>query len=268
MEIATLETRKADLEGKVKELSERMKEFKIENDDDLQAADRALLLVQERTQEVEALMDPICESAHETHKRATTARGLLLNPLLTLKTYITRTRGAYMIAQEAERKRLAKIAQDKADADAKAVAKAHADEVERLRLKDESDRLDRAAKLEAEGKTELAEHVLTMPAAPPPPPPPRPIYAAPIAYAQPTKTAGVSSRDNWKAAIETDPITARAQLLALVKAAALDPDRLLHFLNLNASALNAHAKQTKGAVAVPGITFFNDVTTSVRAGRG
>ena len=267
MSTETLENQKADLETKVRDLSERMKEFRILTDADLQAADHALILVQQRTNEVKALMDPICESAYETHKLATGARGLLLNPLEALKTYITRTRGAYLLAQETERKRLAKIAQDKADALAKEQQIAHAAEVERLRLLDESKRVEIATKLEAEGKTELAEHVLVTPSAPPPPPPP-PVYTAPIAFAGPTKTAGVSTRDNWKAAVETDPLTARAQLLVVVKAAAADPDRFLHFLALNVSALNAHAKQTKGAVAVPGVPFYNDVTTSVRtAGR-
>ncbi len=267
METTTLESQKAELETQVSTLVKTASEFKITNDVQLQAADQVLIEVATRIAKVKEIFDPICEAANLTHKKATGARGALLTPLENTRAAITRVRGGYLIALENERKRLEKEAKDKADAAVKLAKENHDKEVEAARLKEEGLRVDKAAALEAEGKTELAEHVLSMPIVPPPPPPPPPVYA-PVHFSGPTKTAGVSQRDNWKAIIETEPIEARAQLLALVKAAAEKPEQFLHLLALNASAINALAKQTKGAVQVPGFKFFNDVSTSVRtAGR-
>lgn len=272
METTTLEKSKktdAELDLTVGKTTAVVSSFAITTDQELQQADALLLTIAQQMAEVHDAFDELVESAYDNHKKAVAKRKKYLDPLTTAKETIAKVRGAYIKIVEDARRVAEAQARAQAEANARAQREAHDREVAAQRQRDEDARVNRAAELEAQGKTELAEHVLSAPPSPPPPPPPPPVYHAPIHYAAPTKTAGVSSRDNWKAQIETEPMTARAQLLTLVKAAALDPDRLLHFLTLNASALNQHAKQTKGAVAVPGISFVNDVSTSVRtAGRG
>ena len=128
-------------------------------------------------------------------------------------------------------------------------------------------------KLEAEGKTELAEHVMDLPPAPLPlAPPPQPVsypsyFGGGGGYSSPTKTSGVKSTEAYKPVYELDPVKARAQLLAMVKAAADKPDQFLDFLELNTSAINAYVKRTKGAVPVPGVEIIKEIGTSVSAGR-
>ena len=267
MTTETLETSQREMEAQVNALVTQTKEFKVENDLDLQEADLTLLAIQERMNKVAELMDPVCDTAHKAHKAATEARAKLKTPLEAAKALVTRVRGAYLLAVENRRKaefaeatRLQKIAQDEADRKQKA-------EQEALRKLQEDARLETAAKLEAEGKTELAEHVLTMPSPPPLVPAPLPLRPAFVPSAPPTKTSGVVNKKTYRAVFEEDPIAARAQLLTMVKAAAENPDRFLDFLELNVSNIKNYAKRTEGAVAIPGIKVEEEFATSVSARR-
>ncbi len=273
MTTTTLEISTKELETKVNTLVTQTAEFKVKDDEDLQMADRTLLFIQEKMDEVSALMDPVCAAAHDAHKKATTARGSLMNPLTAAKALVTKLRGAYLLevenkrkAEEAETKRLADLAQAEAD-------KKWKEEQALLLKKQEDERVEKAAQLEADGKTELAEHVLE---APPPPMPlaPPPVVSRPTGYygggggyLAPTKTSGVASKETFKAVLETDPVLARAQLLLVAKAAVEKPDQFLDFLMLNTSNINAHAKRTKGAVTIPGIPVVKEIGTAVSAGR-
>ena len=117
MTTETLDKQK-EMETSVNALVTETQEFKVEDDEDLQRADLTLLAIQDRLNKVGELMDPICEAAHETHKKATTARAKLKTPLEAAKLLVTKIRGAYLLkvetkrkADEAEAKRLADEAQ-------------------------------------------------------------------------------------------------------------------------------------------------------------
>ncbi len=273
MTTPTLEISQKEMETQVNALVSQTVEFKVEDDEDLQVADRTLLSIQDKMDKVSALMDPVCEAANKAHKAATGARGALMNPLVAAKALVTRVRGTYLIAVENKRKADEAEAKRKAEELQAAADKKWKEEQAALLKQQEDARMEKAVQLEADGKVELAEHVLTAPPAPIPMAPP-PIAKPPSyfgggggGYFAPTKTSGVANKETYKAVLEEDPVLARAQLLTMVKAAAEKPDQFLDFLELNTSNINAYAKKTKGAVKIPGIEVIKEIGTAVSTGR-
>lgn len=175
-------------------------------------------------------------------------------------TLVTRVRSGYNAAiklAEADKQFLSSLcgAYDRAQKRA---------EEEQARLaKVESDRLEAERKLNAAVVAESAgmkptavERILTAP------PTAMPV---PTASVRP-KVAGTSGRQYWKAyPSEAEPVCGdpTQALIALVKAAAAEPDRYLAFLSLNESAANAEAK--KGELCkLPGYEARTESKTGFR----
>jgi hypothetical protein len=74
--------------------------------------------------------------------------------------------------------------------------------------------------------------------------------AAQYAPVSSSKVAGISSRSNWKAEV--------VDLLALVKAAAANPDAFLPYLQANEQAIGAFARSAKSAARMPGVEFRDE----------
>lgn len=166
------------------------------------------------------------------------------------------------IAAKAERDRQAAL---KAEQDS--LAKEHEAARAKQLKEDEDRRLEVAAKLEAEGRMDLAEHVLA--AAPPPPapsmriPPVNPFQPfAPPAMAAP-KVDGLSYSDNWKGQFPDpqDAVLYRGALLMLAQAALKDPGRYLGYLTFDVKTINAAIKASSGQIEIPGVPAFNDRIT-------
>jgi hypothetical protein len=112
----------------------------------------------------------------------------------------------------------------------------------KAREEEETRRLNMAAAAEKAGmSTESVERILETPSAAP-----RPVAAPTF---QKAENLG-KTRENWQAEPIGSPLEA---LMALVKAAGKKEGKhLLAYLQVNHSALNAHAKATKTAMQIPG----------------
>lgn len=143
-----------------------------------------------------------------------------------------------------------KIAKDKVLAfDAVENAKRAAEERRLQALADEAARKERE-RLEKEAsklKTpELREARLEAAAA---------VQAPVVTISAPEKAKGESTRTAWKAKL--------ADLKALASAAAAGNDVALSLLEFDQSAANKFASATKGAVAIPGIEFYEEAVLAV-----
>ncbi len=79
--------------------------------------------------------------------------------------------------------------------------------------------------------------------------------SAPVVQQVATKSAGISTRDNWTAEV--------SDLSALIEAAGKDPERYAPYLLANEKALGALAKSLKGQAKVPGVVFKNNPILAV-----
>lgn len=170
------------------------------------------------------------------------------------------------IEAEAEAARQAAEAAGNAQAAIEAeekAAKARAEAAERERLaREESDRVaeesrraaaeaDAAAQRQAQQLQDSIELAAVTPTA--------------MVSTSAAKASGVSARRTWKAA----SIDLRALVLGVAKAIEEGSERaeeLLSYLEANESALNATAKNLKGAARVPGVVFGEVTSLATRAG--
>lgn len=83
--------------------------------------------------------------------------------------------------------------------------------------------------------------------------------APPVAVVRTAKTAGISSRENWKAEV-TD---FKKLVIAAAERAKNGDDFLLGFLDPNTKALSASAKSMKSKLSVPGVRIYNDPSLAV-----
>ena len=100
-----------------------------------------------------------------------------------------------------------------------------------------------ARTLEAQGKPEQAAAAVALAAAP-----------IPVVHADLPKVSGLSLRDTWKG-----EVTNMDEFLLYI----VEHD-MYHLIQVNQSALDTLARQTKGIRKVPGIKFSNNPTTVVR----
>lgn len=116
---------------------------------------------------------------------------------------------------------------------------------EEARRQEEERRLEEAAALEAMGETKEAEAVIAAP-----------VPAVPVAPVRReiAQVSGNTLRSNWKGEV-TD-------LLALIKGIAAGHVPA-SFVTVNQTAINQHARATKGTVPCQGIRFYDDPTMAV-----
>jgi len=145
----------------------------IRDDDEFSLAQNSLKHAKEINTRVSEICDPSIKAAHDAHKAALKTKKEFLGPLDVAVKKIRSAVGTY----QAEQERIAREAARK--------------EQERLEKEAEEQKLAEAAALEASGKKDEAEAVISAPVFTPPP----------IVHAPP-QTDGVSYRENWKFAIE------------------------------------------------------------------
>lgn len=177
---------------------------------------------------VDAVFDPIIRKAHEAHKEAVAQKRIVAAPIEEAERVVKGAIGSYLREQERIRLEL----QRKADESARKLA--------------EEEALMRAEALEAAGRNEEAEEVISRPLAP------MPILASRSI----PKAAGVTRRTNFRAEV-TD-------LRALVRHVANHPEHL-NLLQANGPSLNQLAKAMKGDLSIPGVRVVADDVVSARA---
>jgi hypothetical protein len=200
--------------------------------------------------------DPIQKKAHAAWQEVIAQRKKHDTPLEAAERQLSGVMGSYQAEVEAERQRIAREDAKRREEEQRA-AQAKADEERGAQLKaDEDGRLAHATALAAEGKHAEANAVLDAP--PPPPPPPAPPAPALRASSMPEapKADGVSFRENWKARV-TD--------LQLLVTSCANGHQPLTYVLANLPVLDKYAKALKGEARVPGVEFYAETVSSVRA---
>lgn len=217
------------------------------------AADLLKLVVGLRKR-IETSYKPVIDSAHAAHKAAIAARDEHTRPLDAIEGALKTKCSAF---QAIERARIERERLEEEERQRKAAAlAAHAEEEARAKM--ESQRIELAAKLEAEGRTDEAKRVIdaavdtpvVLPAwAKQAAPVPQPIREAP-------KSAGIGFTERWSAEV-TDK-------LALIRFVAANPQHM-NLLDANQTALNQMARAMKSALAIDGVRAVSEMSTSVRS---
>jgi hypothetical protein len=240
-------------------LAERADNFvitQINNTADFEMAGGLLVSISRARDRIGKSFDPIIKKAHESHKEAIAQKKLLDDPMANAEKQIRGVMGKYEAEVQAERQRAARAEQQRQDEERRQ-AQAKADEDRKIQLKaDEDARLAHAIALEAEGKKAEAARVLNAPPPPPPPPVQMPATTPAIAIPEAPKAAGVSFRQNWKARVVD------ANLLIQAIAAG---QQAMNLMVPNQQALDGIAKALKGEARIPGVEFYTETVSSVRA---
>ena len=204
---------------------ERAKGFEIFLPGDYQIAIELIDIAKDFQVEVKKIWDPICEASNTAHKAATAGRKDQIEPFITAEKILKDKCNAFDLEQE-RRKREAeeKLRKEREEAD--------------RRAREEADRkLEEAARLEAEGKIEEAEAVVTEAARVEKMP-----EMIPIPVFESATPEGVRYQDNWKAVIEDSAAVPREYCI---------PDQ---------RRLDQLAKDKKGENPPAGVKFVNDRT--------
>lgn len=191
---------------------------------------------------------PAIEAAHQAHKAAIAGRNKHVTPLVEIEGLLRTKVGAF---QQAERKRVEEEERQRRiaiEAEEKRVREAQAKAEEEARARQAEEAFEAAC----DGEPEVAARIMT-----------EPIEVAPIApvYIPPpapvAKVAGLSSRETWNAEV--------VDLHALIQYAATCPKAIAESLLVpNLSTLNAMARNSKAALAVPGVVAKSSTSTTVR----
>lgn len=216
------------VEQKALALPDEARAIVIRSDADYQAAARFLRdRCKAVLREVDATFDPIIRAAHLAHKEAVAQKAKVAAPIQEAEQIVKSAIGSYV--REQERRQL----EERRAAE------------ERARQLAEREALDRAVRLEAQGRTEAAEALLEQPIRP---------TLAPAALAP--KAAGISVPRVWRAEV--------VDFAALVAAVAADPTKL-NLLQPNASALRALAVAFKDKLDLPGVRAVSEDSVRARA---
>lgn len=200
--------------------------------------------------------EPMQKKAHAAWQEILAQRKKHDQPLEAAEKTLSQIMGNYKAEVEAERQRLAREEQKRIDEEKRAAQKkADEERAEQLRIDNEA-RLAHAIALEAEGKAAEANRVLNAPPPPPPPPAPTPAPAPRMAMPEAPRAAGVSFRENWKARVVD------FQLLVEAVASGRQP---MTMVEANQKALDGIAKALKGEARIPGVEFYSEQVSAVRA---
>jgi hypothetical protein len=223
---------------------------------EFETAGKIVIAIRRVRKTITDTFEPIQKKAHAAWQEVIAQRKKHDEPLEAAEKNLTRIMGTYQAEVEAERQRLAREEQKRLDEE-KRIAQKKADEerLEQLRIDNEA-RLAHAIALEAEGKAAEANRVLNAPPPPPPPPIQTPAPAPRMTMPEAPKAAGVSFRENWKARVVD------FQLLLEAVAAGRQP---LTMVEANQKALDGIAKALKGEARIPGVEFYSEQVSAVRA---
>lgn len=244
-----------EIKREASELVNQAHSMAVRNAADFEAAGKILVAIKRVRKAISDTFDPIREKAHAAWKEVIAQQKKHDDPLEVAEKLLGRVMGQFQAEAEAERQRLIREEQKRLDEERRqAQVKADAERATQLKA-DEDARLAHAIALEAEGKKAEAARVLNAPPPPPPPPPAQPKQVSAYIHHAP-KAAGVSFRDNWKARVVDKE--------ALVKACAAGTQPLT-LLTPDQKVLDGIAKALKGEARIPGVEFYSENVTAVRA---
>lgn len=254
METPAVDTR--EIQTETSSLITQAQAAAVKSDAQYEQAGALLVAIRKVRKSIADTFDPIQKKAHAAWQEVIAQRKRHDEPLEGAERQLSRLMGTYQAEVEAERQRLAKVEaarleQEKRDAQ----KKADDERAAQLKLDDDA-RLAHALALEAEGKNAEANRVLN---APPPPF----LFPAPLAPTARTvympaapKAAGISFRENWKA---------RVVDLQLLVTACANGHQPLTMVEPNQKALDGIAKALKAEGRIPGVEFYSEPVSSVRA---
>ncbi len=193
-----------------------------------EAAGELLLDLRRAKKTVQRKLDPIVKDAHSVHKKLTTLRSELLEPIAVADEIVCGKMDVYEREQQ-------RIADEKA---AEAQAEAEALEEDR--------QLAEAAEAQDAGDIEAAEDIVSRP------------IEAPIVESRPdvAKVAGVSSRSSYK--VQVVDVVMLAQHV-------VDNPQWANLIMGNMTVLNGLARSQQQAFTVPGCRLVKDTVRTVRA---
>lgn len=198
----------------------------VESDDGFAYAGELTKQVKQMQEKVTNYWEPMRKSTYDAYKSVTDHKKEMLDPLAAAEKILKKKMGAYTLQKERERREREEELRRQAEA-----------EVDR--------KLEEAAKAESEGdmlgaemamtEAEVMENVATTAVIKP---------EAPV-------MKGVSTQKTWKIT-KIDPVTVPTHVQG-VEIRPVDEKAVLRLI-----------KATKGAIQIPGITFEEDVTVSIR----
>lgn len=196
----------------------------ISNRDELEAAGAMLTTIKGLQKEINQVFDPIIKKAHQSHKEAVAQKKKAGAPLVRAEGIIKPKIAIYTAEQE--RIRLEEETRLRKEAEAKQKA-------------EEEKRIKEAEALEAEGKKEEAEKVISEPIPEP----------APIAAPSPAaKVEGVSIKKIWKFRI-------------------VDPSKLpREYLMADSTAIGKAVRTQKEKCEIPGVEIYAEDSVAARSG--
>lgn len=198
----------------------------VASDDGFAYAGELTKQVKQMQEKVTNYWEPMRKSTYDAYKSVTDHKKEMLDPLAAAEKILKKKMGAYTLQKERERREREEELRRQAEA-----------EMDR--------KLEEAAKAESEGdmlgaemamtEAEVMEHVAT------------------TAVIKPEAPAvkGVSTQKTWKIT-KVDPVTVPTHVQG-VEIRPVDEKAVLRLI-----------KATKGAIQIPGITFEEDVTVSIR----
>jgi len=228
---AEKQTKPDQAEEETRALQLQAANFVILTDEDFTRADDLLVTIANQKKEISASWDSVIAKAHDTHKDAIGKKKKLMDPRIAAETIIRARMVEYRAAKQVEADRQA--------AAAAVTSKAAMEE----------DRIFIAHELEKSGRGQEAEAVLSQPIVAPPPT---------ASWSPVPASRGTSFKESWKMRVVSLP--------DLVKAVAEGraPENLIL---PNETALNGLAKALKASAQVPGVEFYKETGTSVRASK-
>lgn len=210
-------------------LVEIARSLAIQNDEDFTRADELLVSIADQKKEICARFDGIIKKTNAAHKEAVAQKRDLMDPRVEAETLIRACMAEYHQIKKAEVDRLA--------AEHSATAKVSMDE----------DRLHIAEQLEKSGRPQEAEAVLSRPVVAP----------SPTASWTPVPASkGTSFTAKWKARVVSLPDLVKAVAEGKAPAGLIKADE---------SALNGMARALKSTASIPGVEFYTETGTIVRA---
>jgi hypothetical protein len=254
--VETAATETQEIQRETGALVDQARSLIVKSPAQYEEAGRIVIAIRRVRKSIADTFGPIKKKAHAAWLEVLAQEKKHDTPLEAAERQLSGIMGNFQAEVEAERQRIAREEAKRREEEQRAAqAKADEERAAQLRL-DEDARLAHAAALEAEGKHAEANAVLDAP--PPPPPPPAPPAApAPVAaMPEAPKADGVSFRQNWKARVVD------LQLLLEAVASGRQP---LTMIEANQKALDGIAKALKGEARIPGVEFFSETVSSVRA---
>jgi len=212
-----------EIEKERKSLIDEAESMQITDED---TYDHALWFRQEAlkalSEKIHAVFDPVCEAAHQAHKRATTARKQQLAPIEAAYGIVNRKINDWKAEQDRQRReREEKLRAERMK------------QIEEMRRREEDIKLEQAQAAEAAGNEKEAEEILSMPSM-------VPDSVGPVQVRDATKREGIQYREYWNYEV-------------------INPDVVPNeYKIVDHKKLGAVVRATKGNVSIPGVRIWSE----------